>query len=248
MESRRPHSQTAREPGEPRRSRDRAATERRILEATWRLFDRGGPLAGINLQEVADEAGVNRSLVYQYFGSREELVRKALAARLDLSRPLFGASASLPFAERRRRGFSILLVDPTPTRLTAQLALADDPDVKVLPMIDGARMLLTRDLQDGSLPPDADAVVMHAMTTVLAIGYAVLREQLAAELEIDLQELDHRATLVYGLIVDGLAAGGGRRPKAEAPRPVPSRKVRKPSATARDRRHTKQAAARKGDR
>jgi hypothetical protein len=70
-------------------SRDRRVTERRILDATWRLFDQDGPLAGINLQRVADEAGVNRSLVYQYLGTREDLVRTALTERLKRGRPLF---------------------------------------------------------------------------------------------------------------------------------------------------------------
>ena len=38
-------------------------------------IERDGVLAGLNLQEVADEAGVNRGLVYRYFGSRRELLR-----------------------------------------------------------------------------------------------------------------------------------------------------------------------------
>lgn len=204
--------QMPRQGEEARASRDRPATEQRILEATWRIFERGGPLAGINLQEVADEAGVNRSLVYQYFGSREELVRRALTLRLELSRPLFGANSPLPFAERRRAAFSIVLSDPAPTRIMVQLALAGYPEVKVLPMIDAARLVLARDLEDGSLPPDADAEVMQAMTTVLAVGYTVLREHLAAELAIDLDELDRRAKAVYGLIVDGLVSSGAERP------------------------------------
>jgi len=117
---------------EPRRGRDRPATEERILDATWRLFDRGGPLAGINLQEVADEAGVNRSLVYQHFGTREELVRKALAKRLEQARPLFGAGQRLPFDKRRRRAFSIVLANPAPARLMAQLVLAGDGGRRLL--------------------------------------------------------------------------------------------------------------------
>jgi AcrR family transcriptional regulator len=203
--------------GEARRgSRDRRVTERRILDATWRLFDRGGPLAGINLQEVADEAGVNRSLVYQYFGTREQLVRSALAERLKQARQLYRAGRALPFAERKRQAFAVALADPAPTRLMTQLVLAGDEELRVLPMLDASRGALARDLADGSLPPGADAEVMHAMTVVLYLGYAVFRERLAAELGIDPVELDDRAADVYGLMVDGLVARGapGQPPPA----------------------------------
>ncbi len=142
------------EADEPRRARDRGATEERILRAAWRLFKRGGPLAGMNLQEVADEAGVNRSLVYQYFRTKEELVARALASQLDRARPRFNAGSGQPFIDRRLAAFSIVASDPTTARVITQLVLAGDREVKVLPMLDQARGVLARDLEDGSLPPD----------------------------------------------------------------------------------------------
>ena len=186
-----------------RRARDRANTEERILDATWRLFERGGPLAGINLQEVADEAGVNRSLVYQYFGTREELIRRALARRLEQAQPSFVAGYGLPFAKRRLRAFKVVLKDPLPAKLMAQLVLAGEPDARALPMLEGARTALQRDVADGSLTPDADIDVMHAMTAVMNLGYAVLREHLAVELGISLSDLDRRAAAVFGLMLEG---------------------------------------------
>jgi AcrR family transcriptional regulator len=192
------------------RSRDRRVTERRILDATWRLFDQGGPLAGINLQEVADEAGVNRSLVYQYFGTREQLVRTALTERIKRGRPLFRASHSLPFAERKRQAFAIALADPAAARLITQLVLAGNEEVRALPLLAETRDLLARDLADGCLPADADADVMHAMTVVLCLGYAVFRERIAAELGVDAVELDDRAADVYKLMLEGLV----RQPRA----------------------------------
>jgi AcrR family transcriptional regulator len=193
-----------------RRARDRASTEERILEATWRLFEREGPLAGINLQEIADEATVNRSLVYQYFGSREELIRRALARRLEQAQPSFVAGYGLPFAKRRLRAFKVVLKDPLPAKLMAQLVLAGEPDARAMPMLEGARTALQRDVADGSLPPDADADVTHAMTAVMNLGYAVLREHLAVELGISLPELDRRAAAVFGLMLEGAAREGQR--------------------------------------
>jgi AcrR family transcriptional regulator len=200
------------------RSRDRRVTERRILDATWRLFDQGGPLAGINLQEVADEANVNRSLVYQYFGTREQLVRTALTERLKRGRPLYRASHTLPFAERKRQAFAIALADPAPARLITQLVLVGNEEVQALPLLRETRDLLARDLADGSLPPGADADVMHAMSVVLYLGYAVFRERIAAELDIDPVELDERAADVYGLMLEGLVAR--RDPPRRGPGPA----------------------------
>jgi AcrR family transcriptional regulator len=197
-------------------SRDRRVTERRILDATWRLFDQEGPLAGINLQRVADEAGVNRSLVYQYFGTREDLVRTALTERLKRGRPLFRAGHTLPFAERKRQTFAIALADPAPARLITQLVLAGNEEVRALPLLAGSRDVLARDLADGSLPPGADADVMHAMTVVLSLAYAVFRERIAAELDIDPVELDDRAADVYGLMLEGLV---GRRDQRQGGQP-----------------------------
>ena len=196
-----PAEGTTRPPG-----RDRRVTERRILDATWRLFEQGGPLGGLNLQAVADEAGVNRSLVYQYFRDREQLLRTALTERLKRGRPLFRAGHALPFAERKRQTFAIALTDPAPARLITQLVLAGNEEVRALPLLAGARDALARDLADGSLPPGADADVMHAMTVVLSLGYAVFREHMAAELDIDPVQLDDRAAEVFGLMIEGLVA------------------------------------------
>jgi AcrR family transcriptional regulator len=204
-----------------RRARDRASTEVRILEATWRLFEREGPLAGINLQEVADEAGVNRSLVYQYFGTREELVRRALARRLEQAQPSFAAGYGLPFSKRRLRAFKVVLADPLPAKLMAQLVLVGDPDARVLPMLEGAQTALQRDVADGSLPPDADVDVLHAMTAVVNLGYAVLREHLAEELGMSLQELDRRAAAVFDQMLEGAATGAPSH-RARDPRRRPS--------------------------
>ena len=52
------------------RTPNRPATEAALQTAALDLLERNGVLAGLNLREVADEAGVNRGLVYHYFGTR----------------------------------------------------------------------------------------------------------------------------------------------------------------------------------
>lgn len=56
-------------------ARDRAATERAIAEAAAGLLaDRG--FAALNVQAIAEAAGVDRKLVYRYFGGVEGVVER----------------------------------------------------------------------------------------------------------------------------------------------------------------------------
>lgn len=59
---------------------DRAdQTRTRILEAAVRQFARSG-LAGARTEQIAEEAGVNKALIYYYFESKERLYSIALDA------------------------------------------------------------------------------------------------------------------------------------------------------------------------
>src|ERR1700681_2548457 len=56
---------------EPRR-RDPVATQRKLLVAARREFAQSG-LAGARVDEIAARAGVNKQLVYHYFGDKDAL-------------------------------------------------------------------------------------------------------------------------------------------------------------------------------
>jgi TetR/AcrR family transcriptional regulator len=56
---------------EPRR-RDPAATRKKLLTAARHEFAKSG-LAGARVDEIADRAGVNKQLVYHYFGDKDAL-------------------------------------------------------------------------------------------------------------------------------------------------------------------------------
>jgi AcrR family transcriptional regulator len=64
-------------------------------------------LTGLNLREVADDAGVNRGNIYHYFGSRRELLRAAIAQRFEsMAKALTSRQDQhAPFVERRIRAF-----------------------------------------------------------------------------------------------------------------------------------------------
>lgn len=58
---------------EPPRPRDRQATRERVLEAVGRLLAREG-FGGLGVNAVAREAGVDKVLIYRYFGGLEALL------------------------------------------------------------------------------------------------------------------------------------------------------------------------------
>src|ERR1700761_3412710 len=51
---------------------DNLNTENQIFEAALKVFHKKG-LAGARMQEIADEAGINKSMLHYYFRSKEQL-------------------------------------------------------------------------------------------------------------------------------------------------------------------------------
>lgn len=72
--SRTPTTRTAAAEEATPRARDRAATEERILAAVGRVLAREG-FGGIGVNAIAREAGVDKVLIYRYFGGLPELLR-----------------------------------------------------------------------------------------------------------------------------------------------------------------------------
>lgn len=190
---------------ERRRRRSRQETESELLDAALRLLDRDGVLAGINLREVAQEAGVNHGQIYQYFGDRQSLLRAAISRLLQEHRPDPARHWKLPFTARRRAMWRWARRQAPMLRLQALLALDGDPEVTLFPALERTRESLARDQADGSLAADVDPEVAHAMTAATYLGYCVFRDTIARELGLTPDELDDRAEVVYERMVGGLA-------------------------------------------
>lgn len=56
---------------------DPQSTEGKILEAAQKVFQKKG-LAGARMQDIADEAGINKALLHYYFRSKEKLFELVL--------------------------------------------------------------------------------------------------------------------------------------------------------------------------
>ncbi|KAF0813903.1 hypothetical protein IGB42_01582 [Andreprevotia sp. IGB-42] len=89
----------------PTRTRDRAASEERILAAVGTVLARDG-FAAIGINAIAREAGVDKVLIYRYFGGLPELLRlwgssgRFWPTMAELVGTDSAALAMLPLAER----------------------------------------------------------------------------------------------------------------------------------------------------
>lgn len=198
------------------RQPDRAATEAALQAAALDLLDRNGVLAGLNLREVAEEAGVNRGLVYHYFGSRRALLRAALRSDYRQRLDDFEPGMDLPAASRVSQIFRTFLRHRRAIVLAAMLVLDGDPVVRVLPDPLGSHARLARDVAEGHLPPGLDVEAAHVSVASMIYGYLVFRDRFAAELSTPVGELDERMAGTIELIL----AGG--RPPAGSPAPDPA--------------------------
>jgi AcrR family transcriptional regulator len=191
-----------------RRRRDRDATVRDLRDAARRLLQRDGVLAGLNLREVADEAGVNRGLIYQYFGSRQELLRAAInEIRWSATEP-YGEWRRLSFPQRRAYIFGQALKQLEFIRLEALLALDGDPgdeSVGLFPGLERSTKDMQADQEAGTLDPDLDPVMTQLMTASTYLGYCIFRETMARDAGERPEELDKRALRFFERMMEGLA-------------------------------------------
>lgn len=187
-----------------RRRRTREETEADLLAAARRLLKRDGVLAGVNLREIAAEAGVNHGQIYQYFGTRQALLRAAAGDLVERQTADRDGHWELPFDERRQAMFHHRLDEPELVRLEALLALDGDDDFSPFPRFAQTRQSLERDEGEGSLPKGADVVAAHVMTAAAQMGYVIFREAYARDTGIPLEELDERAADAFAQMVAGL--------------------------------------------
>lgn len=110
-------------------ARDPEATKAKLLEAARREFSAKG-IAGARVDAIAERAGVNKQLVYYYFGSKDELFREILRQRLR--RPTAVPADDSPSTGERLAGVARgHLDDPDYLRLLMWEALEAGPEGQV---------------------------------------------------------------------------------------------------------------------
>ena len=189
-------SKVVQEGKKPRQRRNREETERRLIDVALELIRKNGVLAGLNLREVAEGAGVNRANIYHYFGSRQELLRAAINRRFEAF--VDGMVASIrgtPFVERRLRVFrgpertNETLSD---SKLRALLVLDGDDTVDPMPAYEASLSSLRKNVIDGEIDRAHDLEALQVAFVALNRGYRIFREPFAKRVGVDAAELDVR--------------------------------------------------------
>jgi AcrR family transcriptional regulator len=147
--------------------RDPEATKERILAAALAEFSEKG-ISGARVDAIADRAGVNKRMLYYYFGSKDDLFREILRRRL-VDRPM--SPGLTPMAERQRR----LAREGDYIRLLMWEALQTSTDQ---PANEELRREFFRSLidavvaaqADGTIPGDLDPAQLVLSELLLVIG------------------------------------------------------------------------------
>lgn len=80
------------------------STEEKILNAARNIFKKKG-MTGARMQEIADEAGINKALLHYYFRSKEKLFEKVLHETLEEALPILAKilNEDIPLFEKIER-------------------------------------------------------------------------------------------------------------------------------------------------
>ncbi len=164
------------------RARDASATRGMLLDAATAVFAEHG-FAGARVDEIADRAGVNKALIYAYFGDKEGLYRAVLSSR-------FAAPAAAPAAaadadprealeELVRKFFRLLVDDRAFARLVAwDLLSAGRGGRDVLvdsagPTLERVVELVRRARAAGALPAGPPPELIRTAIIALCVGYSL---------------------------------------------------------------------------
>jgi TetR/AcrR family transcriptional regulator len=200
-------------------SRDPEASRRRLLEAGVEVFSERGPDAG-SVSMIAARAGINRRMLYHYFGSKEGLYRAAL-------RHVYGQLSSTEVAladmvleveellERLIRAeYAFLASHPQHVRLLGwenlrrgKSALEADLSGFKAPILEALRIALDRGQREGRFRADVDERQLLISCLALSFFYFSNQYTLGQALAFDLttrRAIEKRIRHVVSLILDGI--------------------------------------------
>lgn len=152
-------------------------TRDKLLEVTIRIFAEAG-YHGTTTRRVAQEAGVNEVTLFRHFGSKETLVREALAAAARRSRPMLSADLPDPVAELHRWTLALFyyyyenrqlirrLMGEMVERQELASAICEDSSQEFLQLVGFFETLRTRGLVRADVVSEAAAgILLNALLT-----------------------------------------------------------------------------------
>ncbi|MBH1963028.1 MAG: TetR/AcrR family transcriptional regulator [Comamonadaceae bacterium] len=203
----------------------------KVQNAVLEMLEKQGVLAGINLNEVAKLAGVNRSLVYHHFGTRQGLLRSAIKKRMQDKHALTRTPTEpMPLGDRVVDGLRKTISSADTLRLSTLLHLDGSLSPKLMPNAKTTLLLLDRDRALGLAPDTDDIAALHVSYAAAVYGYALYREVFARDLEMDPAELDTRVEESLRRLFDGKPTETRSKAKPRTPK-APPLKARKDTVT-----------------
>jgi len=210
-----------------RRTRDPEATRRRLLEAGIEVFAERGP-EGASVSMIVAAAGVNRRMLYHYFGSKEGLyeavIRHVYGEFCSIEVEL--AHVLLPVEELLRRMirayYEFLASHPRHVRLLSWENLRDgramrksDATSMKAPILQALRIALERGQEEGRFRTDGDVKQLLISCMALSFFYFSNQYTVSQALGVKLtsrEAIDARVQHVVGLVLDGIRARSAQEP------------------------------------
>lgn len=176
----------------------REAAEGALMDAAWRLLRRDGVLAGLNMNEVAEEARVNRGLIHRWFGSRRELLRAAIRRKQEGLAGAVGASFDRSVNRRTSWAIRQYVADPSYAEMVMLLSLDGDEQFDPIPYLDTRLERFRAEKTAGVWTDDADPVALSVLWDVLLNGYFTMRRPVARQTGLSVEALDRRVFTAVG--------------------------------------------------
>jgi AcrR family transcriptional regulator len=201
------------------------STDRALERAALRLLTGGRLLSGFTLQQVGDEAGVTKGLVYHYFGDRQALLRSALRhGAMELQDVI----RAIPYSsyDRRIGAFAkAALIYPAAVQLMTLLLIDRDPRLHFMPLRGLMMQSFERDVREGRLPANADFEALLGLQNSLVYGYVLFRDGMARQMGMERNVLDSRFRRLISTVGRRAALVDWSTPPRRLPLPLPQRAV-----------------------
>lgn len=202
----------------------REAAERALQDAALRLLRRDGVLAGLNMQEVSDEASVNRGLIHRWFGSRQALLRSALRSRQERLGSEVAARFEQSPASRTEWAVRQYVEDPSYAQMVMLLALDGDESFEPVPYLQRRLEAFDAEIAAGVWSADADPLALTLLWDVILDGYFTMRSALVGQTGVAAADLDERvfATVgrLFGAVLNDTRPVAPRRRRQARKRPA----------------------------
>lgn len=203
------------------RPRDAEATQARLLSTAGDAFSARG-YDGARVDEIADRAGVNKRMIYAYFGDKDGLYLAVLDTHLAQASALARVTGLDPATPVRaevetfvRRFFEFMDAHPDFARLLSWEALSKERRgrkilvARVRSLFEPLAAVLRRGAERGEVRRDLDPDMFLAGVTALLVGFENHRSFLETLWGTDLAEPAARARVldfIVHLLLDGIGA------------------------------------------